>query len=1042
MLQTISLNGRRSASFLVFFLLMSAVAFAQTVQIKGRVTDQTGKALPMASIVEAGTTNGVRSDEQGNYTIKVKPNAQLSFTYVGYVAQTISTADRAVIDVQLQVNTETGLNEVVVVGYGTARRKDVTGAINTISSKDFGNNSASTPSQLIQGKSPGVQVVNSSGTPGSGANIVIRGVGSFTSVSPLYVIDGIQGDAGLFNAINPQDVESITILKDAASTAIYGAAAANGVVLVTTKRAKSGKPKLAVTSQWGVASVPKKLSVLNAAQYHELAKDYAASQASVLPAKFNSPDIDVTRTDWQDAIFRKGIVSNNAISLSGGSENVLYGVSAGYIDQEAIVQNYHYRATNFKVYLEEKLGIFRFGQSLSAQFQRNTGNQATTGDAIYMPPYFDIYDPTRQGGFTAATNVKDLSNANNPLAAIYTRETTSRNYLLYPQFFGEINLLKSLKVRSQLAISYGGNNTSDYQMPFINGNDLSTGRSATESNSRYNWYLLENYATWNQAFGKHSIQLTVGNTYKDKGSSSFVRAQGTNIPNDEIRNISVALSNTVTGATSGYGNPNVLISYFGRVVYNFNDKYIFSGSLRRDGSSVFGPTNKFGNFPGVGFAWNASNEEFVKSLPFISDLKVRASWGKTGNNNIAAYQTSVLTYSGSPTGNLVYSLGPDEAFVSGTTVNSIANKNLKWEETIQTNVGFDLSMFDDALTVNFDWYNRQNKDLLVNVPIPSSTGSGPATGSPTLASNAASAKNTGVELALNYKHTTPGGFHYSVGVNGGYNKNEVLSLGNEFTAPIRDGAFDQNAAATYTAKGYPIGSFYGRVIDHVAIDQADVDKYNAMAKKASNGAVTTYQSNLKPGDYIFKDLNGNGYVDDGDMQVLGNPIPKFVYGGNISLAYKNFDFNLAAAGVSGLKLYNSQNYILLGNAALHNVSTDYLDRWRKPGDIAKYSRAGQNPSDNLQPSDFYVEDGSYLRIRMITLGYTFPQNFLNSFSKGVVTNLRLYVTGENLFTFTKYSGYDPEVSQPTGSSFIFARGIDRGLLPQPKTILFGLQVGF
>lgn len=1042
MLQAISLNRRHAASFLLFFLLLNVSAFAQTVQIKGRVTDAAGKALPLASVVETGTTNGVRADDQGNYAIKVKPNAQLTFSYVGYITQTISTADRAVIDVQLQVNTETGLNEVVVVGYGTARRKDVTGAINTITSKDFGNNSASTPSQLLQGKSPGVQIVNSSGTPGSGANIVIRGVGSFTSVSPLYVIDGIQGDAGLFNAINPQDIESITVLKDAASTAIYGAAAANGVVLVTTKRAKSGKPKIAITTQWGIARLPKKLDVLNAVQYHELAKDYAAAQGVTLPDKFNSPDIDVTRTDWQDAITRKGLVTNNAISVSGGSENVLYGFSAGYIDQEAIVQNYHYRAMNFKVYLEEKLGIFRFGQSLSAQFQRNTGNQADLTAALYMPPYFGIYDPTRQGGFTAATNVKDLSNADNPLTAIYTRETTSRNYLLYPQFFGEISLLKSLKVRSQLAISYGGNNTSDYQRPFINGNDLATGRSATESNSRFNWYLLENYATWNQSFGKHNIQLTVGNTYKDKGNSSFVRAQGTNIPNDEIRNISVALTNTVTGATSGYGNNNVLISYFGRMVYNFNDRYILSASLRRDGSSVFGPANKFGNFPGIGFAWNASNEDFMKRLTWLSDLKVRASWGKTGNNNIAAFQTSVLTYSGSPTGNLVYSFGPDEGFYSGTTVNAIANKNLKWEETIQTNAGFDMSLFGESLGISFDWYNRQNKDLLVYVPIPYSVGAGPTAGNPTLASNAASAKNTGFEVALNYRHITRGGFSYSVGVNGGYNKNEVLSLGNEFTAPIRDGSFNQNSAVTYTAKGFPIGSFYGRVVDHVAIDQADVDKYNEMASKATNGTVTKYQSNLKPGDFIYKDLNGNGYLDDGDMQVLGNPIPKFVYGGNINLAYKNFDFNLAAAGVSGLKLYKELNYVLLGTSALHNVSTDYLNRWRKEGDIAKYPRAGQNQSDNLQPSDFYIEDGSYMRIRMITLGYTFPQTILNGFSKGVVSSLRLYVTGENLFTFTKYTGFDPEVSQPAGSSFIFARGIDRGLLPQPKSILFGLQVGF
>lgn len=1029
---------RKAVALLCLCLLGGMMAMAQ-VKVTGRVTDESGKPLVAASIQESGTGNGVYSDEQGNYAITVKSNASLNVSYVGFLTQIVPVGDNSRIDITLKVNQD--LSEVVVIGYGTARKKDVTGAINTISSKDFGNNSATTPSQLLAGKATGVQVVNASGTPGSGANIVIRGVGSFTSVSPLYVIDGIQGDAGLFNAINPQDIESITILKDAASTAIYGAAAANGVVLITTKRGKSGAPRVTFSSQWGFAKRGKKLDVLNAAQYHELAKDYAAAQSATLPAKFNSPDIDVTRTDWQDAIFRTGMLSNNAVSVNGGTDHILYNFSAGYINQESVVQNYRYRAANFRIGLEERLGIFRFGQSLSAQFLKNTGNSADLTAALYMPPYFNIYDPSRQGGFTAATNVLDLSNAGNPLAPIMTKESVNRNYLLYPQFFGEIRPFKSLRVRSQIALSYGGNNTSDYQLPFIDGNDLATGRSATESHSSFNWYLLENYATWNQGFGKHNVEVTVGNSYKDRGRSSFLRAQGTGIANDLVRNISVALSNTVTGANAGYGNNNVGISYFGRLVYNYNDKYVLTASIRRDGSSVFGPANKFGNFPGVGLAWNASNEEFLKQAAFISDLKVRVSWGKTGNNNIGAFQTSPLTYSGSPTGNLVYSFGPGEGWFSGTTINAISNPNLKWEETVQTNAGFDLSMFNNKFGVTFDWYRRKNNDLLVNVPIPNSTGAGPVTGSPTLASNAASAQNTGVELALSYKNETAGGFSYSIGVNGGYNKNIVNSLGNEFAAPIRDGAFNQNSAATYTAKGSPIGSFYGRLVDHVAIDQADIDRYNDNARKATGNPTAVYQADAKPGDFLFRDINGNGFIDDGDMTILGNPIPKFVYGGTVSLGYKNFDFNTAIAGVSGVTLYKEQNYVLMGTSALHNVSTEMLQRWRQPGDVAKYPRAGQNQTANLQPSDFYTEKGDYMRVRMITLGYTFPRSFLNSFSKGVVSSLRLYVSGENLVTLTKYSGYDPEISAPSGSNFIFARGIDRGQLGQPKTVLFGLQVG-
>lgn len=1028
---------------LLFLLLFyCAAASAQDVKVSGKITDEEGKPLPGTSISEEGKAKGVFADENGYYTLTVANKSRLIFSFIGYTTQRIAVGDMSILNVTLKLSTDANLNEVVVIGYGTARRRDVTGAINTITTKDFGNNSATTPSQLLQGKSPGVQILNTSGIPGSGANIIIRGVGSFTNVSPLYVIDGIQSDAGLFNAINPQDIESITILKDAASTAIYGAAAANGVVLITTKRAKTGPPRVSISSQWGFAKRSKKLDVLNAVQYAELAKDYAAAQGSTLPAKFNSPDILVTRTDWQDAIFRTAALSNNAVSISGGSENVLYNFSAGYINQEAIVQNYRYKAINLRFSIEEKLGIFRFGQSLNTQFTNNTGSAADVTAALYMPPYFEIYDSTREGGFTAATNVKDLSNAGNPLVKVHNLNISNRNYILYPQFFGEVNILKSLKVRSQIALSIGGNNTSEYQKPYIDGNDLATGRSATEAQSTYNWYLLENYATWNQTFGgKHTVEVTVGNTYKDRGRSSLLKSQGTGIANDYVQNISVALSNTVTGASVGYGNNNVGISYFGRLVYNFNDRYILSASIRRDGSSVFGPANKFGNFPGVGLAWNVSNEEFMKTIPQVNDLKVRVSWGKTGNNNIAAYQTTPLTYSGSPTGNLVYSFGNAEGFFSGTTVSNIPNPNLKWEETVQTNAGFDLALFNNSLNINFDWYTRKNNDLLVNVPIPNSTGAGSVSGSPTLASNAASAKNTGFELAVAYRKISSGGFGYSIGVNGGYNKNEVISLGNEFSAPIRDGAFNQNSAATYTAKGFPIGSFYGRLVDHVAIDQADINKYNDIARKITNDPAAIYQANLKPGDFIFKDIDGNGIVDDRDVTVLGNPIPKFVYGFTINLNYRNFDFNLAASGVAGLKLYKEQNYVLLGTSALHNVSTDMLSRWRKAGDVAKYPAAGQNQTANLVPSDFYIEDGAYTRLRMLTLGYTFPRTFLSNASKGVLHNVRVYVSAENLLTLTDYSGYDPEISTPTGSNFIFARGIDRGQLPQPKTFLLGVQIG-
>jgi TonB-linked SusC/RagA family outer membrane protein len=1035
--------------FLFFlFLFASLSLLAQNVRITGRVVDEGGKGLAGVSVVDEETRNGTATDEAGNYALAVRSTStRLTFTYVGYTRQTIAINGNTTLNITLRPGNNSGLDEVVVIGYGTARRRDLAGAINTVTSKDFGNNSATSAGQLLQGKAAGVQVVNNSGLPGSGTNIIIRGVGSLTTVSPLYVVDGIQSDAGIFNALNPQDIESITLLKDAASTAIYGANGANGVVLVTTKKGRPGGLRISFNSQYGTAWRPKKLDVLNAAQYLDLAKDFSASTGSVLPDKFNSPDIAVTRTDWQDAIFRNAPVSNNTLSLSGGSENVLYTLSAGYIDQKAIVQNYRYTATNVRFSLDERLGIFHFGQSVNARFTRSTGNAANIQDALYMQPYFAIYDPTRLGGFTAATNVKDLSDAGNPLVNIYNRNTVNKSFVLNPQVFGEVNLLKSLRFRSQLSLNYGGSSFSEYQKPFINGNDLLTGRSSSLAHGAYNGYLIENYGTWNGSFanGKHKLELTAGNSYIDKGRNSYMAAKGTGIANDAVQSISVALSNTVTSANEGYGNTNVLISYFGRLQYGFADKYILNASLRRDGSSNFSPSNRFGNFPGIGLAWNASNEAFLKNSRTISDLKVRANWGRVGNSNIGAFRTTTNTYSGSPTGNVVYSFGAAEGFFAGTTINAIPNAAIKWEETTQTDAGFDLGLLRNTIQFTFDWYKRSNKDLLLDVPIPNSTGAGGVSGGPTLPANAATAENTGVEAALTYRHPSRSGLNYSITVNGSYNKNTVISLGSQFTAPLRSGAYNQNAAITYTSATYTIGSFYGRRVDHVAIDQNDVQAYNKKAQHASGGTVSEYQSNLKPGDFIFKDLNGNGYIDDGDVEVLGNGQPKFVYGASGNFSFKDFDFNFSAAGYAGHKLYHEQYFTFYGTSSLHNVGADYVNRWRKPGDIAKYPRAGQNQSANLQPSDFYVEDGGFMRVRLLTLGYTVPKSVLSSFSGRIFSSIRVYVTGENLITITKYKGFDPEISSPnagtSGLDFILTRGIDRGQLPVPKSVLFGIQLG-
>ncbi|MBX3255363.1 MAG: SusC/RagA family TonB-linked outer membrane protein [Chitinophagaceae bacterium] len=483
------------------------------------------------------------------------------------------------------------------------------------------------------------------------------------------------------------------------------------------------------------------------------------------------------------------------------------------------------------------------------------------------------------------------------------------------------------------------------------------------------------------------------------------------------------------------------MSYFARLNYSYDDKYILTASFRRDGASNFGANNRFGNFPGVGLAWRFSNEDFIQTgLSFLSEGKLRIGWGRTGNNNIPNFLIKPLTFAGNPTGNLVYSFGPDEAFIPGTTISTLANPNLKWEQTDQMDVGIDLGFINNKLNVTIDWYKRKSTGLLVSVPIPSSTGIGVSGEQSTKTVNAADAQNTGIELQVGYADKASKDFGYTISANVAFNRNKVLSLGGEFTAPIQAGAFDQLSTFTYTAPGSAIGAFYGYRLDKVASTQAEIDALNA--KTGSSG--TEYQEGLMPGDFIFKDLNGDNVVTSADQEILGNPIPKIVYGFNAGINYKNFDLNIVLSGVSGLQLLNATKFNTQVMATGHNATTAILDRWRQEGDVASLPRLGQNAnsSGNLRASDWWLEDGSYARLRNITLGYTLMQDKIAGFAMGAFKSIRLYVAAQNLFTITRYSGYDPEIFAQNGASFIFNRGIDDGQIPQPRTFLAGIQLGF
>lgn len=1017
------------------------------LQVNGKVSDEKGEGLPGVSVRLKGTQLGTLTDASGNFQLDVADrSAVLVFSFVGFKTQEVEVGDKTTVSVSLQLD-DKSLNEVVVIGYGTSRKQDVVGSVDIVSSKDAGATTATNPSQLLIGKSAGVQVLQSNGTPGSDAQILIRGTGSFTGVDPLYVIDGIQGSKTMFNTLATQDIENITILKDASSTAIYGSAAANGVVIITTRRGKSGAPRINFNSQWGVAKAWKKLDLLNASQYVDLLQDFAATTNSKLPEKFSTADVRTDRTDWQNEIFRSGLVSQNDVNISGGSDKVAYNFSLGYIKQQAIVKNFTNSRVNARFALDETLGRFHLGQSLNIRYTKDDGQLASISEAVYYAPYKPIYDANVPGGYSNTTNVDDFSNGNNPLAAINLNHPVNTGFVFFPQVFAEVDIVAGLRFRTQLSAEIGGGKSRGYQYAYTAGNNLTNPQQATLGFSNYSFYTLENYFSYNRIFGKHSVSATVGNSYLDPGNSSGLNATGTNIPNNAIQNISVAQSQAVTGSQYGYARSSV-ISYFARLGYTFDNKYILSGSFRRDGASNFGANNRFGNFYGLGLAWRFVDEEFIKNnLSFVSDGKLRFGLGRTGNNTIPTTGvTSVLTYSGSPNGNLVYSLGTNEGFNPGTTINTLANPNIRWESTDQTDIGLDLGFLNNRLSVTLDWYNRKSSGLLVSVPVSGSTGASGSGGQPSKYANAASAQNKGIEISVGFRDQTSSGLQYNVSANLAHNTNKVISLGSEFAAPIQAGAFSNLPTFTYTTAGSAIGSFYGYELSHVAKDQAEIDALNKSAAEKSGDAAAIYQSGLLPGDFIFKDLNGDGKVNADDQKILGNPIPKIVYGFNAGVNYKNFDLNVVVSGVSGLKILNAFKFVTENESTGHNASTEILKRWRNPGDVAELPRAGQSATGdgNLRPSDWWLENGSYLRLRNITLGYTVPGSLLSNIGgRKVFSNIRVYVAAQNLFTVTKYKGYDPEVSTQNGGSFIFSRGIDDRLqLPQPRTLLAGLQIGF
>ncbi|MDR1454210.1 MAG: TonB-dependent receptor [Tannerella sp.] len=1018
----------RALSLLCILSLCSLSAFAQK-RVAGTVTDATGETAIGANVVEKGTTNGTSTDADGKFSLTVGENAILQISYIGYISQDIRVTSDSVYDVRL-VENAVALDEVVAIGYGTVKRSDLTGAIATLASKDISTNIESKVMDAIQGKVAGLSIESLGGEPGSGMRIQIRGAGSLTNNNPLVLIDGVPGSMEMLNTNN---IKSMQILKDASASAIYGARAANGVILIETTGGQKGNVQFSVNVDYGIQQLADKMDMLNAEQWRRVNSD-ARAAAGLPPSDYILDylgDLPTVGTDWQDAMYVNAPVGKYNLSAGGGTESANYNFSLGWLDQDGIVQTTQYQQLNIQAKSDWKTGRFKFGESLiiTKEFKKNTpGDGAGRGDvietAVMSNPNMKIYkkDYTDEQQAMALTPVGSGSNV---IGILNLDRNEYDLYRIFFEAFTEVDLFDGLKYK----LNVGTSNSLQHNLyarpiyalqdVYAMGTQLyAQDGELNESNSTSTYWLVENTLNYQKVFGKHSVNVLLGQS----AEKSAWRNAGGNIYGlpDGIQVLSAGSRNaTVSGTESA----NTISSLFGRAIYSFDSKYIFTGTLRRDGSSRFSDRNKYGTFPSVAVAWNVSNESFMENIPAISKLRLRANYGVLGNESIGNYQ-----YLGLIQPSFYYTTGNSTNWIGATQVNYPA-VGIKWESTATTNVGIDLGLWNGRFDFTFDYFKKTTTDLLLQIPIPSSAGSGSDP-----YGNAGKVANNGFETLLTYNGKV-NDFNFSVTGTFSRIRNEVLDLST--TSQQLSGAVASlhgGAPVTYTKVGYPIYSFFVIKTDGLFRNQAEVDAHS------KDGELI--QRNAKPGDIRFVDYNGDGIIDGNDRQYCGSGFPDFDYGLRIYAEYKGIDLNLFLQGTQGNKIYNAFRTYTESVRAGNNYTTKVLDSYTYNPAAGNYPRLDvTDPNGNdIDNSDRYLEDGSYLRFKTLSLGYNFPKNLLNALS---IQSARVYVGVQNLFTLTKYEGYNPDIGggQYQGSG-LGTRGVDYSVYPIPRSYHVGIQFNF
>lgn len=1050
----------RNLLVIVFLWCTAFSVFAQDIQIKGVVVSG-GDNLPLpgVNVVVKGTSIGTITDLDGQFSFAVPAKSMLSITYIGYKPLEVAADGSKLMNITLQEDTET-LDEVVVVGYGVQKKSVVTAAISRVTAEDLNNTTPSRIEDALKGKVSGVQITQSSGQPGADSKVRIRGVGTVNNSEPLYIVDGMPVDGGI-NYLNPTDIQSVEILKDAASAAIYGARAANGVILVTTKSGVSGKTNITYDFTYGLQNPWKKRSVLNATEYMTLMNEVAVNDGNApkyLPEQIASAG---KGTDWQDETFNYDApVQSHQVSVNGGSEKIVYFLSLGYFDQEGIVggnygksnynrwslrtnSTYNVFETKDRSFLNKmRVGVnISYARAKSSGIETNSEYGSILGSALAFDPTVPVYAANPESVLASYPNaVKDkngkvysipaggFQEIANPVGMLNAPTSSTLNEDKFvASFWGELDLYEGLKFKSSYGadLAFWGND--GYTFPYFlatQGKNITQSSVFSNMHRGFTWQV-ENTLTYTKTFDdKHNLTVLLGQSAKEYTLRELYGDDYDLLEtNPDKANINSAIADRdeerVAGGTGGFSN-QTLASYFGRIDYNFDERYMIQATVRRDGSSNFGPNHKWAVFPSVSLGWNVTNEAFMDSRPdWFSNLKLRASWGKNGNERIGQFRYTSLMDGGQ---NYYFGSGDNAKMQYGSSPSKIANPNVKWEESEQLDLGFESRFFNNSLTFGFDYFKKKTNGMLMDQPIPAYVGKGAPI------ANAGDMQNWGLEFESTYKLKI-NDFSFNVGANASYLNNKLIKLGNASGEAIYADAGASGVGSYVKGRNgevYPY--FYGYKTGGILQNQQQADEYNSK-----------YGEKAQPGDVIFLDIAGeksntpDGKITDADKTKIGKGMPDWTFGLSLGADWKGFDLNLFFQGTAGNDVFD---FSQRGDIQAMNRPSWMLDRWIGEGTSNKIPRmTAVNPNRNWRSSDLYIKDGSYVRLKTIQLGYSLPSSLLE---KASLQRLRLFVTAENLFTFTSYDGFDPEIA----AGDYFNIGVDKGIYPQSRTISVGANLTF